>query len=302
MRVFVTGATGFVGTAVVGDLLAAGHEVTGLARSGEAAAALAAAGARAHRGDLRDAGSLRDGAAAADGVIHLAMLRDPADPAAGGRTDAAAIEAIGAALARTGRRFVVASALLGLTPGRVGTEQDVPGPGSPAAARLPAENAALALAGRGVRSSVVRLPPSVHGPGDAGLVPRLIALARERGVSAYAGGGTERWTAVHRLDAARLFRLALETAPAGARLHGAAEAGVAVRAIAGAIGRGLGLPVTGLSGREADAHFGHLASFLRIDSPVASALTRQRVGWRPERPGLIADLDGGHYFAAAAAR
>jgi len=300
MRVFVTGATGFIGSAVVAELLGAGHEVTGLARSDDAAAALTAAGAGVHRGNLDDPGSLHGGAAAADGVIHLAFKHDFSDFAAAGETDLRAVETMGAALAGTGKPFVITSGTLLLTriaPGRVGTEQDRPGPQTPPLPRVASESLALALAGRGVRSSVVRLSPTVHGAGDHGFVPRLIDIARGKGIAAYVGDGANHWPAVHRLDAARLFRLALEAAPAGSVLHGAAEQGVPFRDIAGAIGRHLDLPVTGISPEEADAHFGFLAAFVGLDNLTSSAATRELLGWRPEHPALLADLGAGHYFA-----
>ncbi|HEY2575165.1 MAG TPA: SDR family oxidoreductase [Streptosporangiaceae bacterium] len=304
MHVFVTGATGFVGSAVVAELLGAGHEVTGLARSDEAAAALTAAGAGVRRGSLDDPGSLHSGAAAADGVIHLAFKHDFSDFAAAGATDLRAVETMGEALAGTGKPFVITSGTLMLTriaPGRVGTEQDRPDPQAPPLPRVASEAAALALAGRGVRSSVVRLSPTVHGPGDHGFVPRLIEIARGKGIAAYVGDGANHWPAVHRLDAARLFRLALESAPAGSVLHGAAEQGVPFRDIAGAIGRHLDLPVTAITREEADAHFGFLAAFVPLDNLTSSAATQELLGWRPEHPALLADLDEGHYFAPAAA-
>src|SRR5579863_4554001 len=274
MRVFVTGATGFIGSAVVAELLGAGHEVTGLARSDDAAAALTAAGAGVHRGSLDDPGSLHGGAAAADGVIHLAFKHDFSDFAAAGETDLRAVETMGAALAGTGKPFVITSGTLLLTriaPGRVGTEQDRPGPQTPPLPRVASESLALALAGRGVRSSVVRLSPTVHGAGDHGFVPRLIDIARGKGIAAYVGDGANHWPAVHRFDAARLFRLALETAPAGSVLHGVADEGVPVRTIAEVIGRHLDLPVVSISPEDAGEHFGFLAAWLAADSPASSA-------------------------------
>lgn len=304
MRVFVTGATGFIGSAVVAELLDAGHEVTGLARSGQAAAALAAAGAQVHRGSLDDPGRLRSGATDADGVIHLAFKHDFANFAAAGETDLRAVETMGNALAGTGKPFVITSGTLMLTmiaPGRMGTEQDRPGPQTLPGPRVASEAAALSLADRGVRSSVVRLSPTVHGPGDHGFVPRLVDIARGKGIAAYVGDGTNHWPAVHRLDAARLFRLALETAPAGSVLHGAAEQGVPFRDIAGAIGRHLNLPVTGITREEADAHFGFLAAFVPLDNLTSSAATQELLGWRPEQPTLLADLAADHYFAPGSA-
>ncbi|NUW44154.1 SDR family oxidoreductase [Nonomuraea rhodomycinica] len=292
MRVFVTGATGFVGSAVVRELVEAGHQVTGLARTDEAAAALRAAGAEPRPGSLDDLAVLRDGAAAADGVVHLAFVHDFANFEAATRTDRRAIAALGEALAGSGRPFVVTSGTGLLPPGRVGTEEDEPGTHSPRGA---AEQVALAFAERGVRVSVLRLP-LVHGEGDPGFVATAIGIARAKGVSAYVGDGGHRWASVHRLDAARLYRLALEEAPAGARLHAVTEEGVPVRDVAGVIGRRLGVAVTAITEREAGEHFGWLAPFVTLDMPASSALTRKLLDWRPDRPGLIADLDAGHYF------
>lgn len=292
MRVFVTGASGFIGSAIVPELIGAGHEVVGLARSNASAAALTAAGARVHLGSLDDLDSLRAGAAASDGVIHTAFIHDFSDIAASGRADLRAVETLGAALEGSGRPLVVTSGTAVLTPGRPGTEEDAPDPGSAGVHRIPSERATLALASRGVRSAVVRLPPSVHGEGDHGFVSMLIGTARTTGVSGFVGDGSNRWPAVHRLDAARLFRLALEGAPAGSVLHGAAEEGVSTREIADAIGRGLGAPVSSVP----PDHFGWLAAFFAADVPASSALTRGRTGWRPTHPGLIDDLGLGHYF------
>ena len=298
MRVFVTGGTGFIGSAVVRELLDAGHEVTGLARSDTAAAALTAAGAGVHRGTLADAGRLRSGADASDGVIHLAFnnISETTDFAASCQADRFAIETLGEALAGSDRPLVVTSGTGLLPPGRVGTERDVPDTGPFAALRGASETAALAFAGRGVRVSVLRLPFSVHGPDDHGFVPALIGIARNAGVAAYPGDGTNRWPAVHRLDAANLFRLAVESAPAGVRLHAVADEGVPVRDIAEVIGRHLSLPVTAVPGSEAEGHFGFLAHFVTMDGPASSVLTRERMGWQPVQPGLIPDLDKGHYF------
>ncbi|MFE5369456.1 SDR family oxidoreductase [Streptomyces mirabilis] len=298
MRVFVTGATGFIGSAVVRELLEAGHQVLGLARSDTAAAALTAVGAEAHRGSLDDPDRLHEGAAAADGVIHLAFNHDFSDYVANGKLDLGAVEALGAALEGTGKPLVVTSGTLMLTmmaPGRLGTEEIVPDPGSEAP-RIASESAAMALAARGVRASVLRLSPTVHGEGDKGFVPSLIGIARETGVSAFVGDGSNRWPAVHRLDAAHLFRLALEAAPAGSILHGAAEEGVPLRDIAEFIGRRLKLPVAGITTEDASRHFGFLAAAVSLDNPTSSALTRKLLGWRPEHPALVPDLEAGHYF------
>jgi len=297
MRVFVTGATGFIGSAVVRELAGAGHQVVGLARSDQAAATLAAAGAAVHRGSLEDLDSLRSGAAAADGVIHTAYIHDfteTNDAAAYARVDGRAIEAIGEVLAGSDRPLVVAAGLPVPAPGRVTTEEDA-APDNPAYPRV-SEQVALSLAGRGVRVSAVRLPPTVHGQGDHGFVPALIGIARTKGLSAYVGEGANRWAAVHRLDSARLFRLALQAAPAGTRLNAIGDEGVPFRDIAQAIGRRLNLPVTAISREEADGHFGLFALFTSLDVPASSALTQERFGWHPAHPGLIPDLDEGHYF------
>ena len=297
MRVFVTGATGYIGSAVVRELLGTGHQVVGLARSDAAAAALIAAGAAVHRGDLSDLDSLRDGAAAADGVIHTAFnnFSETTDMAASVQADLRAVETIGTALKGSAKPFVVTSVTFLLARlGRLGTEEDVSDTAVPRAA---AENAAIALAERGVRSSVVRNALSVHGEGDTrGFVSSLIGIARAKGVSAVVGDGANRWPAVHRLDAARLYRLAVEAAPAGSRLHGAAEEGVPFKAIAEVIGRHLNLPTVSIAAEDPGAHFGFLSAFASADNPTSSALTQQSLGWRPEGPGLIADLEQGHYF------
>jgi nucleoside-diphosphate-sugar epimerase len=296
MRVFVTGATGFIGSAIVRELIAAGHKVSGLARSDAAAGFLAAAGAEVHRGSLEDLDSLRSGAAAADGVIHTAFIHDFSQYEANAEIDRRAVEALAGALEGSRKPFVSTSGTMLLAPGRVGTEDDAALPASPAGPRAASEAAVLAAADRGVRSSVVRLPPSVHGDGDHGFLPALIAIAREKGVSAYAGDGLNRWPAVHRLDAARLYRLALEKGLAGAMFHGVADEGVPIRAIAGVIGRRLDVPIVAMSPEEAAGHFGWLARVLSVDNPTSSALTRERLGWSPVRPALLLDLDQAPYF------
>lgn len=303
MRLFVTGASGWIGSAVVPELIAAGHQVVGLARSDAAAAALIAAGATVQRGTLDDLDRLRRAAADSDGVLHLAFKHDIAfagDFQGAADADRRAVETFGAALAGSDRPLVIASGTLGLAPGRVATEQDGQSPdpalGGGPATRQGTAQVTLALASRGVRSSVVRLPPTVHGDGDPGFVAMLVSIARDQGVSGYIGDGSNRWPAVHRLDAARLFRLALEQAPAGSVLHAVAEEGVPVRAIATVIGHQLDLPVGAIAAEDASAHFGFLASVLGVDSPASSALTRAQLTWQATHPGLIDDLEQGHYF------
>lgn len=274
MRVFLTGATGYIGSAVVRELIDAGHKVIGLTRSDSGDAALKEAGAEVHRGTLDDPDSLHRGAAAADGVIHLAFKHDFSDFAGALKLDLRAVERMGAVLEGSGKPFVITAHANGTA----------------------SENAAIALAERGVRTSIVELSPSVHGEGDKGFVPRLINIARDKGVSAYIGDGSNRWPAVHRLDAARLFRLALEAAPAGVRLHGVGDEGVPFRDIARVIGRHLNLPVVSISRVEADAHFGFLGAIAALDIPRSSVQTQELLGWRPVQPGLISDLEQGHYF------
>jgi nucleoside-diphosphate-sugar epimerase len=295
MRVFVTGATGFVGSAVIRELIAAGHEVLGLARSAAAADTLAQLGVAVHRGELSDPASLAAGARACEGVIHTAFIHDFAKFKENCETDRRAIEALGAALAGTKHPLIITSGTGLLPPGRLSTEDQDPAPILP---RVASEEAAAAVAARGVNVSVMRLPPSVHGDGDHGFVPHLINVAREKGVSAYVGDGRNRWAAVHRLDAARLYRLVLETGVAGGRYHAVAEGEVPFRDIAGVIGRRLGVPVIGKSPEEAAHHFGWFAHFAALDSPTSSARTREMMGWQPTQPGLIADLDHPRYFGA----
>jgi nucleoside-diphosphate-sugar epimerase len=293
MRVFVTGATGFIGSAIVRELLDAGHQVLGLARSDAAAASLAAAGAEVHRGSLEDFESLAAGARACGGVIHTAFVHDFSNYAPAAEKDRRAIQTLGTTLAGSDRPFIVTSGtLLVQRQGPLATEEEAPNPSFP----RKSEEAALAVAARGVRVAVVRLPPSVHGDGDHGFVPALIAIARQKGVSAYVGDGFNRWPAVHRLDAAHLYRLVLEKGSAGAKYHGVADEGVPFRDIAGVIGRRLNVPVVARSPQEAADHFGWLAHFVGIDCPASSAQTQERLGWRPTQPGLIPDLDRPSYF------
>jgi nucleoside-diphosphate-sugar epimerase len=306
MRVFVTGASGWIGSAVVPELIGAGHQVTGLARSEASAAALTAAGAQVHRGTIDDLDGLRSAAAASDGVIHLAFKHDIAF--SGGFRDAAdadrrAVETFGEVLAGSDRPFLIASGTLGLSLGRPATERDGHDADEARAAmaegprtRWETSELVLSLASRGVRSSIVRLPPTNHGDGDNGFMAALVGIARDKGVSGYIGDGTNRWPAVHRLDSAHLFRLALEKAPAGSTLHAVADEGVPIRDIAEVIGRHLNLPVVPVSPEDAGEHFTWLAGFLAIDSPASSTLTRELLGWQPAQPGLIDDLDKGHYF------
>jgi nucleoside-diphosphate-sugar epimerase len=316
MRVFVTGATGFIGSAVVKELIAGGHKVIGLARSEAAAKALTAAGAEPHRGTIDDVECLRRGAAKADGVIHLAYVHDLAHVSLSGRlkiflgglptqiparfgsvineAENRAIEALGSALAGTDRPLIVTAGIAFVSPGQIATEDTR----APLASAMPrgSEQAALALGSHGVRVSVVRLPVSVHGEGDHGFVPTLIGIARKKGASATVEGGLNRWSAVHRLDAARLFRLVLEKGTNGAVYHGVAEEGVPFREIAAVIGRRLSLPVVDKSRQEASKQFSWFSMFASVDAPASSARTRAELGWEPTQPGLLADIDQAGYF------
>lgn len=292
MRVFVTGATGFIGSAIVQELLGAGHQVTGLVRSEASATLLKAAGATALRGNLEDLESLKKGAAEADGVIHTAFIHDFSNYVAAAETDKRAIEAIGTVLAGSNRPLIVTGGILGVrNDGSLITEDD-PAPGFPRAS----EATALSLAEAGVKAAVIRLPPSVHDAGDYGFVPFLINTARRKGVSAYVGEGRNRWPAVHRLDAAHLFRLALEKAAVGSRYNGIGDEGIPVREIAEVIGRQLNLPVVSISPEEAVSHFDWMSRFIQFDSPATSAKTREQLGWQPTHSGLLDDLRAGHYF------
>lgn len=288
MRVFVTGASGSIGSAVVPALLDAGHEVLALARSTGSAAVLQAAGAAVLPGSLADHRALTRGAGSCDGVVHLAYDTDPATVAS--TAEWRAVEVLGSALEDTGKPLVVASGMLGLTPGWVATEHDGLALDPSWSPRAAAALATLGFAERGVRTALVRLPPAVHDATPAGLVGALAELARDRGVSGHPGDGAQRWPAVHRRDAARLFRLALENAPAGAVLHAVAEEGVPLRALAEALGAAERLPVTAVPGPAVAAHFGRLSTVARTDAPASSALTRELLGWQPAGPGLLDDV------------
>ena len=292
MRIFVTGASGWIGSAVVPELISAGHQVLGLARSNASAQAIADMGADVLRGDLNDADILRAGALDSDGVIHLAFVV-PSVSEAATRTDATAIETFAASLAGSGKPLLISGATI-VTPGRPSTERDELIAQGPIAARIRNMQAALAATERDVRACLVMLPRSVHGQGDRhGFVPQLIALARAKGVSGYIGDGTSRWPAVHVKDAARLYRLAVERAPAGAVLNAVGDEGVPVREIAEAIGRNLNLPAKSLPAEE---YGGMLVPLLSTDMAASSAITQELLGWRPTHPGLIEDIDQGHYF------
>jgi nucleoside-diphosphate-sugar epimerase len=299
MRIFVTGATGFIGSAIVQDLLQAGHQVAGLARSDSAAQALGMAGASVHRGSLEDIDSLRAGAAQSDGIIHTGFGHDFSRFKENCEIDRHAIEALGSALVGSDRPLIVTSGIGLLPQGHLATEESAPGRDNP---RVASEDAARRVGERGVRVSVVRLPPSVHGDGDHGFVPILIRFARDTHVSAYIDNGDNRWPAVHRLDAARLFRLAVEKAAAGAYYHGAAEEGIAFRQIAETLGRRLSVPVVSKTTEQAAAHFGWFAHFAALDVPASSARTRELLGWTPTQAGLLEDLERPSYFIEAPVR
>jgi nucleoside-diphosphate-sugar epimerase len=297
MRVFVTGASGWIGSAVVDELLAAGHEVTGLARSDASAAALEAKGAHVRRGDLDDLDSIRAGAKDIEAVIHLANKHDWSNPAASNAAERAAVQTIGDALVGTDRPFLLASGVAALTQGRPATEVDTSpfhGPDSP---RGGSENLALEFVDRGVHTVSLRFAPTVHGTGDHGFIATIAAVARQKGVSGYPGDGTNRWAAVHRVDAGRLVTLGLEKAPAGVRLHAVTEEGVPTRAIAEAIGRAFDLPVTSIASDDVQDHFGWIGTFFAMDLSATSTVTRELLGWTPTGPTLIEDLDAGAYSA-----
>jgi nucleoside-diphosphate-sugar epimerase len=295
MQVFVTGGTGFIGSVVVRELLAAGHDVLGLARSTSSADALIKAGAKVHRGELTDKESLVAGVQACDAVIHLAFIHDFSAFAASVETDRQAVETMINALDGTGKPFVLTSGTALLPLGRLSTEQDS---ASPDAHRGAAEEIVLAAASRGVRSSIVRLPPSVHGAGDYGFVPMLIDVARRKGVAAYIGDGNNVWPAVHRVDAASAFRLALAKAEPGTKLHAVAEQGIPMRSIAETIGAGLGIPVRGLSEEAAKEHFEWMAMFVGLNNPASSAATREKFGWTPKEKDLLTDIRESGYLTS----
>ncbi len=307
MRVFVTGASGWIGSGVVPELLGAGHEVVGLARSDESARQIEKLGALVRRGDVDDPDGLAQAADDSDGVIHLAFQHEVAFggnfPAAAA-ADRRAVEAMGAALAGSDRPFVLASGMLGLTPGTPATENDglVPNAtvrANPAGLRSATALLTLSLRGVGVRSSVLRFPPTVHGDGDHGFVATFVDIARQKGVSGYVGDGLNRWPAIHRSDAARLARLAVEAAPAGSVLHAVGDEGVPFRDIAETIGRHLDVPTVSVAPGEAPEHFSHLGHFAALDSPATAALTEELLGWQPTGPSLLEDLDQGHYFRSS---
>ncbi|WP_067898326.1 SDR family oxidoreductase [Nocardia vaccinii] len=298
MHIFVTGGSGLTGPAIVSELITAGHTVTGLARSDASAQRLEGLGATAHPGSLDDLDSLRAGAARADAVVHMAFGGDFSDTDDMMRRDCAAIRALGEPLEGSGKPLISTSGTLVLPRGRVTTETDAPDRDSSASFRIRGEDACLEFAERGVRASVIRLAPTVHGPGDYGFIPMLIAAARKTGVSAYIGDGSNRWPAVHRLDAAVLYRLAVEKAPTGAALHGTGEEAIAFRSIAEKIGDALDIPTRSLTPQEAVTHFANpfMASVYAADAPVSSEYTRKLLDWEPTHPGLLEDLEHGDYF------
>jgi nucleoside-diphosphate-sugar epimerase len=295
VQVFVTGASGWIGSAAVDELLAAGHEVTGLARSDASAAALQAKGVRVHRGDLDDLAGLRAGAEAAEAVLHLANKHDFANPAVSNAAERAAVQTIGDTLAGSGRPFLLAAGVAGLAQGRPATEDDASAAHGPDSPRGGSENLALEFVERGVHTVSVRFAPTVHGAGDHGFIAALAAVARRRGVSGYPGDGTNRWGAVHRSDAGRLVALGLQKAPAGARLHAVAEEGVATREIAEAIGRAFDLPVASIDADDVADHFGWIGRFFTMNGSATSIATRELLGWTPTGPTLIEDIDAGAY-------
>ena len=295
MRVFVTGAAGWIGSATTDELLAAGHEVTGLARSDASAAALRAKGVAVRRGDLDDLAALRAGAEEAEAVVHLAYKHDWSDMAASGTAERAAVQTIGDALAGSGRPFLFASGVAGLTPGRLATEDDASPFHGPDAPRGGSENLALGFVEQDVHSVSLRFAPTVHGVGDHGFIAVIAGVAAQKGVSGYPGDGSNRWPAVHRSDAARMIALGLDKAPAGARLHAVAEEGVPTRAIAEAIGRALGLPVASVPIDDVLDHFGWIGQFFAMDLSSSSAATQELLGWTPTGPTLIEDIDAGAY-------
>jgi nucleoside-diphosphate-sugar epimerase len=302
MRVFVTGASGWIGSHVVPELIRAGHQVSGLARSDASAASLEVAGVEVHRGSLDELDVVRDAAAASDGVIHLAFDHGKAfsgDFQGAADADRRVIETMAQALAGTDRPLLIASGTLGVAPGRIATEHDEPDVAHLSgglSTRAETAKFTKSLAARGIRSVVVRLSPTVHGEGDYGFMARIVGIAREKGVSGYIGDGKNQWPAVHVVDAAHLFRLALESAPAGSVLHAVADEGVPLREIAEVTGRRLNVPVTSISPEDAPAHFSWIAGFLGMNSPASSARTRALLKWQPTHPGLIEDLERGHYF------
>jgi nucleoside-diphosphate-sugar epimerase len=293
MRIFVTGASGWVGSALVPELMSDGHDVVGLARSDASAAVLTSVGAEVQRGALEDLDTLRDAAVKSDAVIHLAFIHDFARYDAANEADREAIAAMGEALEGSERPLIVASGVATTARDRAATENDPADPGFP---RSRASDMTLALAEHGVRAGVVRLPPTVHGEGDEGFIAMLIQLARDKGVSGYVGEGSNVWPAVHRSDAASVFRRAVERGRAGGVYHAVAEEGVPTRAIAEAIGRHLGVPVVSIAPEDAASHFGFIGLIWSLDAPTASDITRAELQWKPTGPGLIADLDAGHYF------